>query len=121
MARGNHFPFWTHDTVAAAVLAGVGAASLQIKLDALANDWNIPVLTACLHGWPMLLILVGVVMLLVQPGPGDRERKRQDDGQAAEERAVVSLKLESPARAERGPGARGTWSKPEALPFTRAS
>jgi hypothetical protein len=70
MARGNSYPFWTHDTVAAAVLAGVGAASFQIKLDALASEWKIPAITACVHAWPMLLIFAGVVMLLVQPVAG---------------------------------------------------
>lgn len=70
MARGNSYPFWTHDTVAAAVLAGVGAASFQIKLDALASELKIPVITACVHAWPMLLIFAGVVMLLVQPVAG---------------------------------------------------
>ena len=68
MARGNHYPFWTHDTVAAAVLAGVGAASFQIKLDALASELKIPAITACVHAWPMLLIFAGVVMLLEATG-----------------------------------------------------
>ena len=64
----NQHPFWTHDTVAAAVLAGVGAASLQIKLDALASELNIPMLTACIHAWPMALIVAGLVLLLVHSG-----------------------------------------------------
>ena len=51
MAR-NHYPFWTHDTVAAAVLAGVGTASFQSRLDAWAANLNIPVVTALVHGWP---------------------------------------------------------------------
>jgi hypothetical protein len=70
MARSNSYPFWTHDTVAAAVLAGVGAASFQIKLDALASELKIPAITACVHAWPMLLIFAGVVMMLVQPVAG---------------------------------------------------
>jgi hypothetical protein len=79
MARGNHYPFWTHDTVAAAVLAGVGAASFQIKLDALASELKIPAITACVHAWPMLLIFAGVVMLLVQPVERERRVGRRGD------------------------------------------
>ena len=63
----NHYPFWTHDTVAAAVLAGVGTASFQSKLDAWASKLNVPVVTALVHGWPMLLILAGLVLLLIHP------------------------------------------------------
>ena len=94
MARSS-YPFWTHDTVAAAVLAGVGGASLQIKLDALANILNIPVVTACLQGWPMLLILAGVVMLLVQPAAGDRPRRRED-GEVVDA-ALVRFSKKSPS------------------------
>src|SRR5580700_902593 len=78
MVRGNSYPFWTHDTVAAAVLAGVGAASFQIKLDALASELKIPAITACVHAWPMLLIFAGVVMLLVQPVAGGWGRRGQE-------------------------------------------
>jgi hypothetical protein len=81
MARSNHSPFWTHDTVAAAVLAGVGAASLQIKLDALADELNIPMLTACIHAWPMVLIFAGLALLLVQSAA--RDAKKDEKPQAA--------------------------------------
>jgi hypothetical protein len=64
MARGR-YPFWTHDTVAAAVLAGVGMASLQSKLDGLASEWNIPVVTALVHGWPMVALFVFLVLLIM--------------------------------------------------------
>jgi hypothetical protein len=67
MASRNHYPFWTHDTVAAAVLAGVGTASFQSKLDAWASQLNVPVVTALVHGWPMLLILAGFILLLIHP------------------------------------------------------
>ena len=67
MASSNHYPFWTHDTVAAAVLAGVGTASFQSKLDAWASQLNVPVVTALVHGWPMLLILAGLILLLIHP------------------------------------------------------
>jgi hypothetical protein len=63
----NHYPFWTHDTVAAAVLTGVGTASFQSKLDAWASKLNIPSVTALVHGWPMLLILAGLILLLIYP------------------------------------------------------
>ena len=67
MASSNHYPFWTHDTVAAAVLAGVGTASFQSKLDAWAAKLNVPFVTALVHGWPMLLILAGLILLLIHP------------------------------------------------------
>ena len=67
MASSNHYPFWTHDTVAAAVLAGVGTASFQSKLDAWASKLNVPFVTALVHGWPMLLILAGLILLLIHP------------------------------------------------------
>ena len=63
----NHYPFWTHDTVAAAVLAGVGTASFQSRLDALAVKLNVPAVTAMVHGWPMLMIFVGLVLLVIHP------------------------------------------------------
>lgn len=63
----NPYPFWTHDTVAAAVLAGVGTASFQSRLDVWATRLNIPAVTAIVHGWPMLLIFLGLVMLVIHP------------------------------------------------------
>jgi hypothetical protein len=65
MASAKHYPFWTHDTVAAAVLAGVGMASLQNKLDGWASAANLPVVTACVRGWPMLVMFAGLVVLLL--------------------------------------------------------
>ena len=63
----NQYPFWTHDTVAAAVLAGVGTASFQSRLDVWASKLNIPAVTAIVHGWPMLLIFLGLVMVVIHP------------------------------------------------------
>src|SRR5215472_860924 len=63
----NHYPFWTHDTVAAAVLAGVGTASFQSRLDAWAGKLNVPAVTAMVHGWPMLMIFIGLVLLVIHP------------------------------------------------------
>lgn len=71
MAYSNPYPFWTHDTVAAAILAGVGTASAQSRLDAWAARLNVPAITALVHGWPTLLILAGLILLLIHPvGPG---------------------------------------------------
>jgi len=67
MKGGNHYSFWTHDTVAAAVLAGVGTASFQSKLDVWASKLNIPAVTALVDGWPMLLIFAGLILLLIHP------------------------------------------------------
>jgi hypothetical protein len=67
MASSNHYLFWTHDTVAAAVLAGVGTASFQSRLDAWATKLNVPVVSALVHGWPMLLIFAGLILLLIHP------------------------------------------------------
>ena len=78
MAR-NHYPFWTHDTVAAAVLAGVGTASFQSRLDAWAANLNIPVVTALVHGWPMLFIFAGLVLLVTHPVAEVRSPKTTGD------------------------------------------
>ena len=86
MAPSNHSPFWTHDTVAAAVLAAVGAASLQIKLDALADELHVPMLTACIHHWPMVLLFAGLALLLVQSAARDAEKD-------AESRTVRTLEI----------------------------
>jgi hypothetical protein len=69
------YPFWTHDTVAAAVLAGVGMASLQSKLDGVASELNVPVVTALVHGWPMVA-LFGALILLVMRSVGAADRSK---------------------------------------------
>jgi len=65
MAHGR-YPFWTHDTVAAAVLAGVGMASLQSKLDGVASELNIPAVTALVHGWPMVALFASLILLVMR-------------------------------------------------------
>lgn len=67
MASGNQYPFWTHDTVAAAILAGVATASAQSRLDAWADRLNVAAVTALVHGWPVFMILAGLILLLVNP------------------------------------------------------
>ena len=62
----RRYPFWTHDTVAAAVLAGVGMASLQSKLDGVASELNVPVVTALVHGWPMVALFASLVLLVMR-------------------------------------------------------
>lgn len=61
----RRYPFWTHDTVAAAVLAGVGMASLQSKLDGVASEMNVPAVTALVHGWPMVALFAALILLIV--------------------------------------------------------
>ena len=85
MARAR-YPFWTHDTVAAAVLAGVGMASLQSKLDGVASELNVPVVTALVHGWPMVA-LFGALILLVMRSVGEADRA---EGEMQEIEVVVS-------------------------------
>ena len=72
MARNNRYPFWTQDTVAAAVLAGVATASAQSKLEAWALDANNAAFTALVHYWPVLMILAGLVLLLLHPVTPER-------------------------------------------------
>jgi hypothetical protein len=79
----NHYPFWTHDTVAAAVLAGVGTASFQSKLDAWATKLNIPAVSALVHGWPML-IFVGLVLLVIHPVADSQLSKVASAGESTE-------------------------------------
>ena len=74
MANGQRYSFWTHDTMAAAVLAGIGMASLQSKLDGFASELNVPVITAAAHGWPMLGLFVSIILLVLH-SPSDGRQK----------------------------------------------
>jgi hypothetical protein len=74
MTNSNHDPFWTNDTVAAAVLAGVGTASFQSRLDLWAAKLNVPAVTVLVHGWPMLMIFAGLVLLVIYPVAGRSTR-----------------------------------------------
>jgi len=67
MARGNRYPFWKDDTIAAAALAATGTAAFQSKLDALAFRWHSPALSALVEWWPLLLIIGGLIVLLLHP------------------------------------------------------
>lgn len=75
MANGQRYSFWTHDTVAAAVLAGIGMASLQSKLDGFASELNVPVITALAHGWPMVGLFVSIVLLVVHSPAEDQQKE----------------------------------------------
>ena len=67
MASNRRYPFWTQDTIAAAILAGVGTASVQSKLEAWASGVNIAAVTVLVHYWPVLMILAGLILLLIHP------------------------------------------------------
>jgi hypothetical protein len=80
MASGR-YPFWTHDTVAAAVLAGVGMASLQSKLDGVASELNLPAVTALVRGWPMVALFAALILLVVHSvGQAERCGNEMKDG-----------------------------------------
>jgi hypothetical protein len=70
MTSSKRYPFWTQDTMAAAVLAGVGTASVQSRLEAWAYGLNIPAVTALVHYWPVLMIIAGLILLLTHPVTG---------------------------------------------------
>ena len=74
------YPFWTHDTVAAAVLAGVGMASLQSKLDGVASELNVPVVSALVHGWPMVALFASLILLVMRSvGEADRSEGEMEE------------------------------------------
>lgn len=81
MASRIHDPFWTEDTLAAAVLAGVGTAAFQSKLDAIATRFDYPALHAFALWWPLLLIIGGLVLLLLHPA------RRSEDPAAVKRRS----------------------------------
>lgn len=85
MAHGR-YPFWTHDTVAAAVLAGIGMASLQSKLDGVASELNVPAVTALVHGWPMVALFASLI-LLVMRSVEEAERSEAKDVEVVESEA----------------------------------
>lgn len=81
----RRYPFWTHDTVAAAVLAGVGMASLQSKLDGVANELNVPVVTALVHGWPMVALFASLVLLVMRSvGEAEGSERETQNGKRGE-------------------------------------
>lgn len=75
MSNRQRYSFWTHDTVAAALLAGIGMASLQSKLDAFASELNVAPITALAHGWPMLALFAALVLLVVNSAGEAREKE----------------------------------------------
>jgi len=75
MSNGQRYSFWTHDTVAAAVLAGVGMASLQSKLDGFASELNVPLITALARGWPMVALFASLILLVVNSAGETREKE----------------------------------------------
>jgi hypothetical protein len=97
MASISQYPFWTHDTVAAAVLAGVATASAQSRLDAWAAQLNVPAITALVHGWPMLLILAGLILLLVHPAELRVPQATPRDGKSDAESREISNEFRTQA------------------------
>lgn len=88
MSNGHRYSFWTHDTVAAAVLAGVGMASLQSKLDGFANELNVPLITAFARDWPLVALFASLILLMVNSAGVSREK----GGRVRE----IEVKRESP-------------------------
>jgi hypothetical protein len=86
MLGSNNHPFWTEDTIAAAALTCVGTALLQSRLDLIAVQLNSPVLGAVARSWPLLLILSGVVLLIVEKtGKRSGRNAPQERGDRADE------------------------------------
>ena len=79
MTSRKRYPFWTQDTIAAAVMAGVGTASVQSKLEAWASGVNIPAVTALVHYWPVLMIIAGLILLLTHPVAGAQAHARAQE------------------------------------------
>ena len=93
MGCGKKYPFWTHDTVASAVLAGAGMASLQNKLDGWASELNLPLVTACVRGWPLVVMFAGLALLLLdsmesKTDETNEEEESRDEGARAVNEAV---------------------------------
>ena len=79
MASSKRYPFWTQDTIAAAVLAGVGTASVQSKLEAWASGVNVPAVTAFVHYGPVLMNIAGLILLLTHPVAGASGQARAEE------------------------------------------
>jgi hypothetical protein len=75
MSNERRYSFWTHDTVAAAVLAGVGMASLQSKLDGFASELNVPFITTFAHDWPLVALFASLILLVVNSAGESREKE----------------------------------------------
>lgn len=123
----RRYPFWTHDTVAAAVLAGVGMASLQSKLDGVAGELNLPAVTAIVRGWPMVALFAALVLLVVNSvGHADRTADEIKDNKTNGAAVVGSGTREldeavgeglEPVENEEPPGV-PTWTVAEAVPLS---
>ncbi len=71
-------PFRMDETIAAAIVAGVGTALVQIKLDTLDAAFHVPMLHAFAEWWPMLLIIAGLLVWLAQPESRDSGHSRTE-------------------------------------------
>lgn len=100
MANTQRYSFWTHDTVAAAVLAGVGMASLQSKLDGFASELNVPLITAFAHDWPLVALFASLILMVVNSVGENREKEaRVRQSEVKPEPPRMAPDLETAARA----------------------
>ena len=76
MASGNH-RFGLQDILAVAVLAGTVTFLLQGKLETLAVRLNPAIRDAFSLGWPLLLIVAGMILLLAHHRSEQRSRRAQ--------------------------------------------
>lgn len=98
MSNGARYSFWTHDTVAAAVLAGVGMASLQSKLDGLANELNLPLVTAFAHDWPLVALFASLILLVVNSeGESRKEVTHAREAEMGREPSSMEANIETDA------------------------
>jgi hypothetical protein len=98
MSNGARYSFWTHDTVAAAVLAGVGMASLQSKLDGLANELNLPLVTAFAHDWPLVALFASLILLVVtSEGESRKEETHVREAEVRREPSGMEANIETDA------------------------
>jgi hypothetical protein len=98
MSNGARYSFWTHDTVAAAVLAGVGMASLQSKLDGLANELNLPLVTAFAHDWPLVALFASLILLVVNSeGESRKEETHLREAEMRREPSGMEANIETDA------------------------
>ena len=97
MSNERRYSFWTHDTGAAAVLAGVGMASLQSKLDGFASELNIPLITTFAHDWPLVALFASLILLVVNSA-GEGREKEDHVPEVRLERPVIEPAIENAAR-----------------------
>ena len=66
MTLDGYKRFWTQDRIAVIVLVGAAIGGLQGKVAKFAMELNLPVLNAFVQWWPLLLIISGLILWLVE-------------------------------------------------------